>query len=105
MSNVLRTEADVMVATAGRVDETNDQVQGELGRLRGVVDGLRGSWKGEAQLSFDALMERWNTNAQQLREALTSISENIRSNAHNFSNVEASNASAFKSVGAQGLSL
>lgn len=28
-----KTEADVMVATAGRVDDTNSEVQGELSRL------------------------------------------------------------------------
>ena len=53
-----RTTTEVMQATAGRVDNVNDQVQGELNRLRGTVDGLRGSWQGDAQLSFQALMER-----------------------------------------------
>lgn len=105
MSEQFRTEADVMVATAGRVDDTNEQVQGELNRLRGVVDGLRGSWAGSAQTSFDSLMERWNTSAHDLRQALTAISDNIRSNATNFSNVEAENADAFAQVGGQGLAL
>jgi WXG100 family type VII secretion target len=88
-----------MVSTAGRVDNTNDEVQGELTRLQGVVDSVRGSWAGQAQVSFDNLMQRYNTSAQQLREALTSISENIRSNAHNFDNVEAENTQAFSNVG------
>ena len=38
MSQLFKTEAEVMVATAGRVDSTNDEVQGELTRLQGVVD-------------------------------------------------------------------
>lgn len=98
MSQTFKTQADVMVSTAGRVDNTNDEVQGEL-RLQGVVDSVRGSWAGQAQVSFDNLMQRYNTSAQQLREALTSISENIRSNAHNFDNVEAENTQAFSNVG------
>ncbi len=44
-------------------------------------------------------MQRYNTSAQQLREALASISDNIRSNAHNFDNVEAENTQAFSNVG------
>ncbi|APT93207.1 CFP-10-like protein [Corynebacterium phocae] len=104
MSQLFKTEAEVMVATAGRVDSTNDEVQGELGRLRGVVDSVRSNWAGQAQVSFDNLMERYNSSAAQLREALTSISENIRSNASNFDNVEASNAQALSRVGG-GLSL
>ncbi|KQB87423.1 hypothetical protein Clow_00482 [Corynebacterium lowii] len=94
-----------MVATAGRVDDTNGQVQSELTRLQSVVDGVRGSWAGSAQVSFDNLMERWNTSARELREALTSISENIRSNARNFEDMEAQNAQAFSAVGGAGLAL
>lgn len=58
MSQTFKTQADVMVATAGKVDNTNDEVQGELTRLQGVVDSVRGSWVGQAQVSFDDLMQR-----------------------------------------------
>lgn len=105
MTQTFRTEADVMVATAGRVDSTNDEVQGELTRLQGVVDSVRGSWAGRAQVSFDNLMQRYNSSAQQLREALTAISENIRDNARNFDSVEADNAQSFENVGGPGLAL
>ena len=105
MSQLFRTEADVMVATAGRVDDTNDQVQGELSRLQGVVDGVRANWAGSAQVSFDNLMQRWNTSARELREALLSISGNIRHNARSFEGMEAENAQAFNTVGGQGLAL
>lgn len=104
MSN-FRTEADVMIATAGRVDGTNTEVQGELSRLRGVVDSVRGAWAGDAQIAFDNLMQRWDTNAQELRQALDSISDNIRGNAHSFENVEADNVSAFNNVQGGGLAL
>ncbi|MGZ7495873.1 WXG100 family type VII secretion target [Corynebacterium sp. ZY180755] len=105
MSGLFRTEADVMLATAGRVDNTNNEVQSELTRLRGVVDSVRGSWVGQAQVSFDQLMERWNGSARNLQEALASISNNIRSNATHFEDVEASNAQTFNNVGGQGLAL
>lgn len=98
MAGMLRTESDVMLATAGRVDETNSQVQGELSRLQSVVDGVRSSWSGSAQASFDQLMARWNTSAKQLQEALSSISETIRGNARSFDAAEADNAQSFASV-------
>jgi len=99
VSNTFRTESDVMVTTAGQVDNTNNEVQSELSRLRGVVDGLRGSWSGQAQASFDQLMQRWDTNAKDLSDALTSISENIRANAHALENVETSNVQSLNHVG------
>lgn len=105
MSQLFKTEAEVMVATAGRVDSTNQEVQGELTRLQGVVDGVRGSWAGQAQVSFDGLMQRYNASAKKLNEALSAISDNIRSNAQNFDNVEAENTQAFSNVGGAGLAL
>lgn len=105
MSQLFTTESDVMVATAGRVDSTNDEVQGELTRLQGVVDSVRGNWAGQAQVAFDNLMQRYNTAAKELREALTSIAENIRTNAKHFEGTEADNAQAFSSVAGTGLAL
>lgn len=99
MSQMFKTEAEVMVATAGRVDNTNDEVSAELTRLQGVVDQVRASWTGSAQESFDNLMNRYDASSQQLQEALLSISENIRANARNFDNVEAQNQDAFNNVG------
>ncbi|GAB3706858.1 WXG100 family type VII secretion target [Corynebacterium nasicanis] len=102
---MFRTEADVMLATAGHVDTTNNEVQSELTRLQGVVDGVRANWTGSAQTSFDSLMQRWNVSAGELRDALTSISDNIRHNARSFESMEADNTQAFSAVGGQGLAL
>ncbi|WP_078057072.1 MULTISPECIES: WXG100 family type VII secretion target [Corynebacterium] len=91
-----RTTTDVMHSTAGKVDNVNEQVHAELNRLQGVVDSLRGVWKGEAQAAFANLMVRWNDSARELRSALVSISENIRSNARAFQQVEDDNTAAFR---------
>lgn len=85
-----------MHSTAGKVDNVNEQVHAELNRLQGVVDSLRGVWKGEAQAAFVNLMVRWNDSARELRSALVSISENIRSNARAFQQVEDDNTAAFR---------
>ena len=94
-----RTEADVMRQAASNVDGVNAETQGELRRLQGVADGVAGSWAGSAQVSFDNLMVRYNTAANNLQQALTSISENIRSNATNYEHVEADNTRMFDNVG------
>ncbi len=99
MSQFFKTEAEVMVATASRVDATNDEVQGELVRLQSVVDSVRGNWAGQAQVAFDNLMQRYSSAAGQLREALAAISDNIRTNARHFDATEADNAHAFSAVG------
>lgn len=105
MSQGFKTEADVMRNTAHRVDDTNQEVSAELSRLRSIVDGVRASWEGTAQVSFDNLMQRWDASAKGLQDALQSISDNIRGNATSFENVEADNQSAFSAVGGQELAL
>lgn len=91
-----RTTTDVMQSTAGKVDTVNDQVQAELSRLQGTVDSVQGVWRGEAQAAFANLMVWWNDSARELRSALSSISENIRSNARAFQQVEDDNTAAFR---------
>lgn len=99
MGQLFTTQAEVMVSTAGGVDQVNDHIHAELNRLANTVDGLRGSWQGAAQASFDGLMERYHAAAINLENALSAISDNLRANAGNFSEVEASNEQAFTSVG------
>ncbi|WP_151549509.1 MULTISPECIES: WXG100 family type VII secretion target [Corynebacterium] len=99
MTGHFRTESQTMVATAGKVDQTNHDVQAELARLRGTVDAIGGSWQGSAQLAFTNLMSRWDASARQLQEALSSISENIRANARAFDVSETENETAFRRVG------
>lgn len=90
-----KTDVQTMNNAANNVDRINGDVQGELGRLQGVVQDVAASWKGDAQNSFAGLMERWNDNARELRNALSSISDNLRANASGFDEAEAQNAAAF----------
>ncbi|KGM18908.1 MULTISPECIES: WXG100 family type VII secretion target [Corynebacterium] len=87
-----RTDVATMHKAATNVDDTNNEVQIELKRLRGVVQGTTGSWKGDAQGAFHNMMERWDTSARDLSEALRSIADNIRHNAGSFSTTDSENA-------------
>lgn len=90
-----RTDVATMNQAANNVDRVNGDVQAELTRLRGTVEGMSGAWKGQAQASFFGLMERWNQSARQLNEALMSIADNIRANATAFDQTDVDNAAAF----------
>lgn len=105
VANLFAAESDQMTTTAGDVDGVNAEVQGELGRIRGVVDGLAGEWKGQAKDSFDDLMLRWDDAAMRLSNALTDIADNIRANSSSFDAGEDEGASSFKQVAAAGASL
>ena len=91
-----KTDVATMNQAAGNVDQINGEVQGELSRLQGVVQEVSGAWKGQAQGAFMGLMERWDSSARELNQALMSIAENLRANASSFEATEETNASAFK---------
>lgn len=105
MANIFAAESDQMVTTAGDVDGVNSEVQGELSRIRGVVDGLAGDWKGQAKQSFDDLMLRWDDAALRLSNALSDIADNIRANSSSFDEGEEEGVASLKQVAAAGASL
>lgn len=105
MSQTLRTESDVMREAAKNVDTANDDIHSELLRLRGVADDVSGYWEGAARGSFVSLMQRYDTAATNLEEALASIADNLRSNAVNYEDVEATNSAALDQLAGEGLPL
>ncbi|WP_448851554.1 WXG100 family type VII secretion target [Corynebacterium sp. 335C] len=106
MSDALfTTETSTMTTTAGQVDGVNAEVQGELARLRGTVDGLAGQWRGQAKTAFDELMVRWDGAAHKLSQALTDIAETIRANSRSFDSGEEAGAADINRVGAAGAGL
>ena len=102
MVNYFATDSNQMVTTAGDVDGVNSEVQGELNRIRGVVDGLAGEWRGQAKSAFDELMVRWDDAAMRLSNALTDIADNIRDNSSHFNTGEEESTHAFKQVASAG---
>lgn len=106
MSNdQFRTEADVMRTAANNVDSTNDSVITELNRLQDVAQSTRSYWTGQAQSSFDELMQRFDDAERRLSEALRDIAINIRDNAGNFEGVDVENRDTFANVAPAGLAL
>lgn len=103
--SLFTTETTTMTATAGHVDGVNAEVQGELARLRGTVDGLAADWRGQAKMAFDELMTRWDDAARRLSSALTDIAENIRANSASFDDGEETGAADINRVAAAGAGL
>lgn len=54
---------------------TRSDVDGDLTRLRGLVDQLAGAWRGQAAVGFQNLMQRWDQDTAKLLQALDNIAE------------------------------
>lgn len=62
-------------AAANDVRSTRSDVDSDLSRLRGVVDQLAAAWRGQAAVSFQTLMQRWNEDTAKLLGALDNIAD------------------------------
>jgi ESAT-6 family protein len=78
MAQQFGAQFEQMQSAANHVAEVNQSVQGQLSGLRNQLAPLAGAWKGQASTAFHLLMERWDTDARNLNEALNSIGEQIR---------------------------
>lgn len=84
MAGSFQTTTEEMQAASRHVLEVNDSVQGELSRLRNQLAPLAGAWQGSASMAFQQLMERWDTDARNLNEALRGIGEQIGGSAQTY---------------------
>ena len=78
MAQQFGAQFEQMQSAASHVAEVNQSIQGQLSSLRNQLAPLAGAWKGQASTAFQLLMERWDTDARNLNEALSSIGEQIR---------------------------
>lgn len=87
--NGFNTTVQTMDTAASRVDQVRDQIDGQLSSVRGSVEQLAGSvWRGAAQARFQVVMADWQHQSRKLNEALSGISETLRSNRASFENTD-----------------
>ncbi|OLR90601.1 WXG100 family type VII secretion target [Actinokineospora bangkokensis] len=67
-----------MAKAAVDVDNVNEESQNALKSLGGALAPLHDNWKGAAARAFATLMERYNTDAAKLHDALQAISEQLK---------------------------
>jgi WXG100 family type VII secretion target len=78
MTGAFNTETAQMAQAASKVDSVNSEVQSKLASLANAVEAVQAHWRGSAASTFQQLMIRWNEDAKKLSQALTAISEQIR---------------------------
>jgi WXG100 family type VII secretion target len=93
-----QTTPEQMQRAATQVQQVNEQVQGQLTQLQSQLMPLANTWKGEASTAFHALMERWNTDARQLNQALQGIGETIQVSGRGYQQAEEAHKQSMSSI-------
>jgi WXG100 family type VII secretion target len=100
MGQQFGTQVEQMQAAANHVAEVNQSVQGQLSALSNQLAPLAGAWQGQAATAFQMLMERWNTDARNLNEALNNIGEQIRGSGATYAQADESEHQSFSRINA-----
>ncbi len=92
-------------AMSKKTADTNSAVQGELTRIRSLVDSTTADWQGSAQQAFGTLMTSWDSDTRKLNEALRQISETLHASAVKFQAGQDQHTSEINQVTASSLNL
>jgi early secretory antigenic target protein ESAT-6 len=91
-------ELPTMQAAAQHVEEVNTRIQGQLTGLLARIEPLKGAWKGQGAMSFNALIDRWHQDATQLNSALASIGERLSQTHANIAQTEGEVGQSFNKI-------
>src|ERR1700761_5450919 len=78
VTGAFTTQTAQMQQAAAKVDDVNNEVRSQLSSLQSQVEAVQAPWTGQAASTFQALMVRYQEDAQKLSQALTDIAEQIR---------------------------
>lgn len=59
------------------MDAAQGSISSSVSKLDSSLSSVNGAWKGAGGAAFVALMQRWNTDAKALNQALTGFRENL----------------------------
>jgi WXG100 family type VII secretion target len=99
MAGQFTMTAEQMHAFSARMVEVNGLIQGEIGRLHTLVDGVPVGWQGAASTAYQQLQQTWNEDAAALNKVLDEIRQAIDRTARNYAVTEDRQRSNLGAVG------
>ncbi|WP_326700167.1 WXG100 family type VII secretion target [Streptomyces sp. NBC_01754] len=63
---------------AGAIDQQAKQLLEDLDGIKAMITNVSELWVGEAKTAYDAAQKAWDNDAQEIRGALTKISNEVR---------------------------
>lgn len=75
MAETISAEEGALRKGAQAVRETKTGIDGQVKKVRGEIEQLRGYWSGAAAVSFTTLMTRWDEQTRKLNEVLVTLED------------------------------
>jgi len=77
------------------VQSAKSDLEGQLGTLRGQLEGIGSAWQGGASTAFQTTMTRWNEDARKIISALDEFEANLRSSDQTYSSTDDAQSATF----------
>ena len=87
--------AEVQQATHN-VRTTIDRLQSDVTTLMGQLNGLQGSWTGQAALAFQSAVADWRVTQQQVEQHLAALNVSLGNAATHYADAEQANIHLFR---------
>lgn len=75
--NQLRAQYESLNALEKEIDEHVNLMNGQIGQLNGIVDGIKAHWQGQGANAYTQLQHQVNEDAKRLKEVLAAIREAV----------------------------
>ena len=98
MAGAFTTDAATMQKAAQQVQQVSEEIQSELNSLMNNLSPVAASWKGNAASAFQQLMERWQSDATKLQQALADIAQMLEQTNKSYSQAEENNSSQIGAI-------
>ncbi len=92
----LRVTPEALHAAAARLRSESARIDAALGGLDAEVARLRGSWEGTAQVAYNNAQQQWSATLEQMRDALSRISNATDSIADDYVSADRASAARFQ---------
>lgn len=79
-------EIQGMTAAQGAFQHALDESSSAYAQMEGQIEGLHGSWSGEAAQIYSQAMQEWLADFRQVNQALASMLENLAANTKVYAN-------------------
>lgn len=89
-----------LITGANACISANAEIQGQIGHMQSLIDGLMGSYQGIASLQLKAIADMWQGDSTQLNIVLETIAKGLNGNAQNYVGGETANASNLAGIAA-----
>ncbi|WP_405998154.1 WXG100 family type VII secretion target [Streptomyces sp. NBC_00829] len=98
MSKDLNVTSSEITGLAGKVQTFQDQLNGRITSLNGVVDRIQAGWKGAASLEYDRVQSDLNRRLRSMQRDLENLENLIKMSADGFDAHETERISSFRKM-------